>query len=71
MAFQKTEKKMGLFQKALIKIVSNPIFVFIFSLRTMYNMYYGHFFQVFYNVTLIILLFMFVIFVGERILQIK
>ena len=40
-------------------------------MRTMYNMYYGHFFQVFYNVTFIILLFMFVIFLSERILQIK
>ena len=61
----------GLFQKALIKILSNPLFLFFFSMRIMYNMYYGHFFQVFYNVTFIILLFMFVIFLGERILQIK
>lgn len=61
---------MGLFQKALIKILSNPLFLFFFSMRTMYNMYYGHFFQVFYNGTFTILLFMFVIFLGERILQI-
>lgn len=61
---------MNLFQKALMKIVSNPLFLVFFSLRTMYNMYYGHFFQVCYNITFTILLFMFVTFLSERILQI-
>lgn len=64
-------KNTGLFQKAITKILSNPLFVLLFSLRAMYNMYYGYFFQVFYNMAFTILLFMFFIFLAEQLMQIK
>jgi len=60
-----------LFQKVFTKLVSNPLFLVVFFLRIMYNLYHHNFVEIVYSFIVIMSFFVVTTLLGEWLMQVK